>query len=96
MAESENKKKEKFPMIPLRGIVVFPYMVVPLIIGRNTSVKAVMHAFENNMPLFLSAQKSKDVENPSDDDIFPVGCVSTILELINMPEKGKGFKIHTG
>ncbi len=85
MGESDNKKKEKFPLIPLRGIVVFPYMVVPLIIGRNTSVKAVMHAFENNLPLLLSAQKSKDVENPSDDDIFDVGCVSTILELINMP-----------
>ncbi|MGA2140960.1 MAG: endopeptidase La, partial [Brevinematales bacterium] len=85
MSETDNKKREKFPLIPLRGIVVFPYMVVPLIIGRNTSVKAVMHAFENNLPLFLSAQKSKDVENPSDEDIFSVGCVSTILELINMP-----------
>jgi ATP-dependent Lon protease len=85
MGDTESKKKEKLPLIPLRGIVVFPYMVVPLIIGRNTSVKAVMHAFENNLPLFLSAQKSKEVENPSDNDIFTVGCVSTILELINMP-----------
>ncbi len=81
----ELKKKEKLPLIPLRGIVIFPYMVVPLIIGRNTSVKAVMHAFENNLPLFLSAQKSKEVENPTDQDIYEVGCVSTVLELINMP-----------
>ncbi len=83
--KAESKKKDKLPLIPLRGIVVFPYMVVPLIIGRNSSVRAVMHAFENNLPLFLSAQKSKDVENPSDKDIYDVGCVSTILEVINMP-----------
>lgn len=81
----ESKKRDKLPLIPLRGIVVFPYMVVPLIIGRNSSVRAVMHAFENNIPLFLSAQKSKDVENPSDKDIFEIGCISTILEVINMP-----------
>lgn len=80
-----DKKKEKLPLIPLRGIVVFPYMVVPLIIGRSSSVKAVMHAFDNNLPLFLSSQKSKDVENPSDQDIYEIGCVSTILEVINMP-----------
>lgn len=87
MAESltEIRKKEKLPLIPLRGIVIFPYMVVPLIIGRSNSVKAVMHAFENNLPLFLSAQKSKDIENPSDQDIYEIGCVSTILEVINMP-----------
>jgi ATP-dependent Lon protease len=81
----ETKKKQKLPLIPLKGIVVFPYMVVPLIIGRANSVKAVMHAYENNFPLFLASQKSKDMENPSDQDIYEVGCVSTILEVINMP-----------
>ncbi len=90
MAEKEAEKqpvrrKDRLPLIPLRGIVVFPYMVVPLIIGRNSSVKAVMHAFENNLPLFLSSQKSKDVENPSENDIYNTGCISAILEVINMP-----------
>jgi ATP-dependent Lon protease len=83
--KSESRKKDKLPLIPLRGIVIFPYMVVPLIIGRNNSVRAVMHAFENNLPLFLSTQKTKEIENPSDKDIFEVGCISTILEVINMP-----------
>lgn len=83
--KSVSGRKDNLPLIPLRGIVVFPYMVVPLIIGRSNSVKSVMHAFENNLPLFLSSQKSKDIENPTESDIYEVGCISAILEVINMP-----------
>lgn len=74
----------KLPLIPLRGIVLFPYMVVPLIIGRENSVKAVTHAFENKIPLFLASQKKKDVESPEPGDIFEVGSVADILEVINL------------
>lgn len=81
----EGRRKDRLPLVPLKGIVVFPYMVVPLIIGRSNSIKAVMHAFENNLPLFLSSQKSKDVENPGESDIYETGCISAILEVINMP-----------
>ena len=86
LMEIENKTfiKDKLPLIPLRGIVVFPYMVVPLIIGRESSVKAVTHAFENKVPLFLAAQKNKEKENPGEKDIYNIGCVANILEVINM------------
>lgn len=80
----EEIKKDKLPLIPLRGIVVFPYMVVPLIIGRENSVKAVTHAFEKKLPLFLSTQKNKDLEDPEETDIFRIGCVANILEVINL------------
>ncbi len=80
----EEIKKDKLPLIPLRGIVVFPYMVVPLIIGRENSVKAVTHAFEKKLPLFLSTQKNKDLEDPEEQDIFKIGCVANILEVINL------------
>ncbi len=77
--------KNIIPLIPLRGIVVFPNMVVPLIIGREASVKAVTHAFVNKTRLFLSAQKNKEKENPERDDIYEIGCISHILEVINLP-----------
>jgi ATP-dependent Lon protease len=78
-------KKDRLPLIPLKGVVVFPYMVVPLIIGRPSSIKALTYAFENNLPLFLTAQKDKEIEEPKENDVYAVGCISTILELINMP-----------
>ncbi len=81
---SDNIRKDKLPLIPLRGIVVFPYMVVPLIIGRENSVKAVTHAFEKKLPLFLASQLNKDVEDPGEADIYKIGCVATILEVINL------------
>lgn len=77
-------KKEKLPLVPLRGIVVFPNMVVPLIIGRENSVKAVTHSFENKTPLFLAAQRDKDIEEPGETDIYEIGCIANILEVIHL------------
>ncbi|MGC8765943.1 MAG: endopeptidase La [Brevinematia bacterium] len=76
---------KRLPLIPLKGVVVFPYMVVPLIIGRANSVKALTYAYENGLPLFLSAQKDKEIEEPQPDDIYDVGCTANIIEIINMP-----------
>ncbi len=76
---------KRLPLIPLKGVVVFPYMIVPLMIGRNSSIKAMNYAYENNLPLFLAAQKDKDVEDPKQDDIYEVGCIANIIEVINMP-----------
>ncbi len=76
---------KKLPLIPLKGVVVFPYMIVPLMIGRNASIKALNFAYENNIPLFLSAQKDKEIEDPSQEDIYEVGCIANIIEIINLP-----------
>ncbi len=76
---------KKLPLIPLKGVVVFPYMVVPLIIGRPSSVKALTYAYENGLQLFLSSQKDKEIEEPKPEDIYDFGCISNIIEVINMP-----------
>lgn len=76
---------KRLPLIPLKGVVVFPYMIVPLMIGRNSSIKAMNYAYENNLPLFLVAQKDKDVEEPKQEDIYEVGCIANIIEVINLP-----------
>jgi len=78
-------KPEKLPIIPLKGVVVFPHMVVPLIIGRPASVRAVLYAYEHNTNLFLTAQKEKEIETPTQEDMYQVGCISRILELVNLP-----------
>ena len=82
--EFENSMMNILPLIPLKGIVVFPYMVIPLIIGRENSVQAVNYAYENKLPLFLSSQKKKDIESPGEKDIYEVGCIANILEVINL------------
>ncbi|MCX7881847.1 MAG: endopeptidase La [Brevinematales bacterium] len=78
-------EKQKLPIIPLKGVVVFPHMVVPLIIGRPSSIRAVLYAYEHNTKLFLVAQKDKEIETPTQDDMYRVGCVATIIELMNLP-----------
>jgi ATP-dependent Lon protease len=89
MAEAlEIIKKEKLPLVPLRGIVVFPNMVVPLIIGRENSVKAVTHSFENKTPLFLAAQRDKDIEEPGETDIYEIGCIANSLEVLHLTRHG--------
>ncbi|MFN3660531.1 MAG: LON peptidase substrate-binding domain-containing protein, partial [Brevinematales bacterium] len=78
-------EKQKLPIIPLKGVVVFPHMVVPLIIGRPSSIRAVLYAYENNTKLFLIAQKDKEVETPTQDDMYRVGCIASIMEMMNLP-----------
>ncbi|URA09509.1 endopeptidase La [Thermospira aquatica] len=77
--------KERLPIIPLKGVVVFPHMVVPLIIGRPSSMRAVLYAYENNTKVFLVAQKDKQIETPTQEDMYKVGCVATIMELLHLP-----------
>lgn len=76
--------RKKLPLIPLRGIVVFPYMVVPLIIGREHSVNAITHANEGKLQIFLTAQHDKNTENPYENEIYSTGCIANIIEVINL------------
>lgn len=83
-AQSEDLQRQKLPLIPLRGIVIFPNMMIPLIIGRESSINAVTYAYENKLPLFLSAQKDKEKEDPQGEDIFSIGCVANIIEVAHL------------
>lgn len=76
-----------YPIIPTRDIVVFPYMVFPLFIGRPFSIKAVEEAIENNQRLiFLALQKDKDIEEPSQNDIYQVGVVANIIRMMKLED----------
>ena len=74
------------PLLPLRDVVVFPHMVIPLFVGRPKSIKALELAMESERRIMLVAQKTAAKDEPSVDDMFEVGCVATILQLLKLPD----------
>ena len=74
------------PLLPLRDVVVFPHMVIPLFVGRPKSIKALEAAMEAGRQIMLVAQKAAGKDEPKPDDMFEVGCVSTILQMLKLPD----------
>lgn len=74
------------PILPLRDVVVFNYMIVPLFVGRERSIQAVESATTHGQHIFLCAQKDSQVENPTEEDLYSVGTVALILRLLKMPD----------
>ena len=74
------------PLLPLRDVVVFPHMVIPLFVGRAKSIKALEMAMETDRRIMLVAQKAAAKDEPSVSDMFDVGCVSTILQMLKLPD----------
>jgi len=75
-----------FPVLPLRDVVVYPHMVIPLFVGREKSIKALDKAMESNKQILLVAQKSASDDEPGLDDIYKVGTLSNILQLLKLPD----------
>ena len=74
------------PLLPLRDVVVFPHMVIPLFVGRPKSIKALEAAMESERRIMLVAQKAAAKDDPLVTDMFDVGCVSTILQMLKLPD----------
>ncbi|MFM8756868.1 MAG: endopeptidase La [Limnohabitans sp.] len=74
------------PMLPLRDVVVFPHMVIPLFVGRPKSIKALEAAMSTDRRIMLVAQKTAAKDEPATTDMFDVGCVSTILQMLKLPD----------
>lgn len=74
------------PMLPLRDVVIFPHMVIPLFVGRAKSIRALELAMEADRRIMLVAQKAAAKDEPSPADMFSVGCVSTILQMLKLPD----------
>ena len=81
-----KKDKMIIPLIPLRDIIIFPYMVVPLFVGREKSIKALENAMAADKSILLAAQKKAKTEEPGPDDIYDVGTLGTILQLLRLPD----------
>lgn len=77
----------QLPLLPVRDIVVFPYMVLPLFVGREMSVKATEAALAGNRMIFLVTQKTLDVENPEPNDIHEIGTVGIVMRMLKLPDE---------
>ncbi|HET6899760.1 MAG TPA: endopeptidase La [Vicinamibacteria bacterium] len=80
------KVPEVLPVLPLRDIVIFPFMIVPLYVSRERSIKAVDAALADNRMILLTAQKRQDDEDPGPDDMFTVGTVALIMRMLKLPD----------
>lgn len=77
---------EELPLLPIRDVVVYPYMILPLFVGREPSIKAVNEALSKDRLIFLAAQKEITDEHPSPDTIYPVGTVAMIMRMRRLPD----------
>ena len=77
---------QSYPLLPLRDIVVFPHMIVPLFVGRDRSVAALETAMESDKEIFLDAQLDPGEDDPQRDDLYDVGVIATVLQLLKLPD----------
>jgi ATP-dependent Lon protease len=85
-AEVIDLERELVPLLPLRDVVVFPHTVMPLFIGRKSSVNAITQAMGTNKYIFLVAQKDEKTEDPKNEDLHSVGTLATILQMLKLPD----------
>lgn len=76
----------ELPLLPLRDVVVFPHMVIPLFVGRQKSIKALESAMENGRNIMLVAQKSASKDDPEPEDLYAIGCIANILQMLKLPD----------
>jgi len=84
--ESIDIEQQSVPLLPLRDVVVFPHTVIPLFIGRKSSVNAITQAMESDKHVFLATQKDEATEEPNNEDLHSVGTLATILQLLKLPD----------
>ena len=78
--------KRELPLLPLRDIVVFPSMVIPLFVGRDKSITALNEVMKKEKKIVLVTQKNSEVDDPTKNDVFTYGCESNILQLLKLPD----------
>ena len=82
----ESQRANLYPVLPLRDIVVLPHMIVPLFVGREKSVLALEDVMNDDKQILLATQKNAAQDDPTADDIFRVGTIGTVLQLLKLPD----------
>src|ERR1035437_7807770 len=85
-ASREKTETRKLPMMPLRDIVIFPYMMMPFVVGRESSVRALEEALTGDRKIFLATQHDASVDEPNAKEIYQVGSICTIVHNVKMPD----------
>src|SRR5438874_5279720 len=84
--ESPLEVYETLPIVPLRDVVVFPHMMMPFVIGRPSSTRALEHALLKDKRIFLAAQHDASVDDPRPEDIYTMGCVANVVQSLKLPD----------
>ncbi|SCC93237.1 DNA-binding ATP-dependent protease La [Thiomonas sp. X19] len=85
-SQADVQATSAVPLLPLRDVVVFPHMVIPLFVGRPKSIKALESAMESGKQIMLVAQKTAAKDEPKPEDLFDMGCMSSILQMLKLPD----------
>ncbi|OHE55615.1 MAG: endopeptidase La [Thermodesulfovibrio sp. RBG_19FT_COMBO_42_12] len=85
-ADKEIEIPDNLPVLPVRDIVVFPYMILPLFVGREMSIKAIEHSLSTNRMVLLLTQKDLNIENPAPEDLFTVGTIGLVMRMLKLPD----------
>lgn len=83
---AKRTQKREIPVLPLRDVVVFPYMVMPLFVGRDKSIRSLDHAMETGKQLLLVAQKQAEIEEPTVEDLYDIGTIVNIIQMLKLPD----------
>src|SRR6266849_3807959 len=86
MSDESASAPNQYPLLPLRDVVVFPHMVIPLFVGRPKSIKAMEIAMEAGKSILLVAQKTAAKDEPTAEDLYKIGCISNILQMLKLPD----------
>jgi len=84
--DDQMKIPEILPMLPVRDTVIFPYMILPLFVGRESSIKAVDEALAKDRMIFLATQKVSTDDNPVPDSIYSVGTAAMVMKMLKLPD----------
>src|ERR1700732_5149259 len=85
-AEQQLQIPDELPLLPLRDIVIYPFMIVPLFVSREKSIRAVDEALGEHRMILLTCQKDLDKEEPQQDDLYSVGTVAVIMRMLKLPD----------
>jgi len=77
---------DELPLLPVRDIVIFPYMVLPLFVGRDLSIKAIEAALSSDRLIFLTTQKNQETDQPTSKDLHRIGTVGVIMRMMKLPD----------
>src|SRR5512142_3562898 len=82
----EKAETRRMPMLPIRDVVIFPYMMTPFVVGRESSVRALEEALAGDKKIFLATQHDASVDEPRPDEIYSVGTVANIVQSLKQPD----------
>src|SRR3954447_26190629 len=86
LTSKEKSDTRRLPMMPIRDVVIFPYMMTPFVVGRESSVRALEEAMTGDRKIFLATQHNASTDEPRPNEIFSVGCVVNIVQSLKLPD----------